>query len=241
MNFRFTRHACAYAATVWLWAMSESVWAHHGRDFLLIQSAHIPEAGTGYLIGRQDYIDREEGHEYEFEPGLVVGTTDWLTLELHGHIAKEEHESSRHESTAAVAYVRFTPRSSALSLGATAEYADAADNEANDELAGAMLLSYQIGGWIAALNLDVSHETNVGAGNDWGLRGGLRRNFTRQFALGFEVVDTFDRRDDREVMLGAYFQPLHTLTFNVGTGTGYDGGPDFTLRTSLIWQFGGHR
>lgn len=242
MNIRSIRRACVRRAVVCLLLIlaSPSTWAHHGRDFLLIQSAHIPEARTGYLIARQDYIDREDGYEYEFEPGLVGGITDWLTLELHGHIAKEEHESTKHESTAGVAYVRFTPRRSPLSAGATVEYARAADHDANDEMAGALLLTYEHDSWIAALNLDASHELDAGAGNDFGVRGGVRRKLSPHAALGVEAVGAFDRPEGREVLLGLYLQPIHTLTINLGTGTGFDGGPDFTVRTSLIWQFGGH-
>ena len=63
-------------------------------------------------------------------------------------------------------YVRFTPRDSALSVGASAEYADSADHDVNDEWAGALLVTYAESGWIAALNVDVSHEMNAGAGDD---------------------------------------------------------------------------
>jgi hypothetical protein len=59
-------------------------------------------------------------------------------------------------------------------------------------------------------------------------------------ALGVEAVDAFDGDEHREVMLGGYFQPRHTLTINLGAGAGFDGGPDLTVRTALIWQVGGH-
>jgi hypothetical protein len=56
-------------------------------------------------------------------------------------------------------------------------------------------------------------------------------------AFGIEAVDSFDHREDREVMLGGYFQPSHPLTINLGVGTGFDGGPDLTVRSAFIWQF----
>jgi len=184
MDRNAMRRGCVRGASfACLLVMTPATWAHHGRDFLLIQSAHIPEAGTGYLISRQDYINRDGGYEYEFEPGLVIGTTDWLTLELHPHVANEEQEPSRHELTGGVMYVRFTPRDSALSVGASAEYADSADHDVNDEWAGALLVTYAESGWIAALNVDVSHEMNPGAGDDSGIHAGVRRNLNERIAF----------------------------------------------------------
>ena len=80
-------------------------------------------------------------------------------------------------------YVRFTPRDSALSVGASAEYADSADHDVNNEWAGALLVTYTESGWIAALNVDVSHEMNPGAGDDSGIHAGVRRNLNERIAF----------------------------------------------------------
>lgn len=37
--------------------------AHHGKDFLLASTAHLPKAGDAFVISRQDYIDKEQGSE----------------------------------------------------------------------------------------------------------------------------------------------------------------------------------
>lgn len=67
--------------------------AHHGLDFIFAQTAHLPEQGAGYAIGRIDYISEKED-EMEFEPALLYGATDWLTLELHAYFEKESGNSS---------------------------------------------------------------------------------------------------------------------------------------------------
>ena len=53
---------------------------HHGRDFLLTQSAHIAARGEIYAIARQDYVDEGEDEEAEFEPTVIGSVTDWLSL-----------------------------------------------------------------------------------------------------------------------------------------------------------------
>ena len=40
--------------------------AHHGLDFLLVQTAHLPEKGTGYVFGR---VNRLDGDESENDAG----------------------------------------------------------------------------------------------------------------------------------------------------------------------------
>ena len=230
--------AHAFSVSVWILLLSVSniAFAHHGRDFLLVQSAHIPESGDAYVIARQDYLDRGDGRETELEPGAVAGVTDWLTMELHGHAAKEEGEPMRYESTGAVAYVRWTPREARWSIGTSVEYVDAADNELHDEVAAAMLTTYEASDWIFAMNLDATHERDSSEDDSWGIRGAVRRSFKRSVAFGVEFVGSFDHREDREVMFGAYLHPMHPLTINLGVGTGFDGGPDYTLRSALIWQ-----
>ena len=50
--------------------------AHHGKDFLLPTTAHLPKEGEVFVISRQDYINEEEGSEWELEPSLLFGVTD---------------------------------------------------------------------------------------------------------------------------------------------------------------------
>lgn len=40
-----------------------------------------------------------------------------------------------------------------------------------------------------------------------------------------------------EALLGLYFEASERLSINLGIGTGFDGGPDVTVRTGVIWRF----
>ena len=114
------RVACASCLFISL--LSPAARAHHGRDFLLTQTAHLPLQGEFYAIARQDFVDEGEEQEWEFEPAAIGAVTDWLTLEIHSHIENVSGESVEYESTAAAGYFRFTPRESTLAVGAAIEY-----------------------------------------------------------------------------------------------------------------------
>lgn len=117
--------------------------AHHGRDFLLTQTAHLPEKGQIYGITRQDYVDEGDEKEWEFEPAVIGSVTDWLTLEAHGHIEKVQGESAEYESTALVGNFRFTPRESAFALGGAVEYELARHSDEEDVWEFTGIASYE--------------------------------------------------------------------------------------------------
>jgi len=210
--------------------------AHHGKDFLLTQTAILPDPGAVYGIARQDYIDAGED-ELELEPALNAGVTDWLALELHGHVAKPDHESWNHESTAAEVDLRFTPRGSALALGASLEYAVSADNEENDVLGATAIVGYDAGAWQYALNLLMEDEMDADH-TRWGYAAGARYSVRHHHALGLELMHAPDSEEGgTELLAGYYFESHGPLGLNLGVGTGIDDGPDWTLRTALIWRF----
>lgn len=210
--------------------------AHHGRDFLLTQTAHLPAQGEIFAISRQDYIDEGEDQEYEFQPAVIGAVTDWLTLELHSHIEKPEGESAEYESTAAVGYFRFTPRESAFAVGGAVEYAWANHSDDEDVWGIAGIASYETAGWMLGVNLLAEREATGGADTEWGYAAGARRSVTEVFAVGLEVAGSFEDEKEGEVLLGIFADPLPWLTINVGVGTGFNDGIDLSVRTALIFK-----
>ena len=109
--------ACAIAAC----PTFNAAHAHHGLDFLLVQTAHLPEKGTGYAVARLDHVS-EHDDELELEPAVLYGATDWMTVEVHAHYEKEAGEPSKYESFAPTVHFRLTPRERPFSVGISAEY-----------------------------------------------------------------------------------------------------------------------
>jgi len=221
-------------AAITLLLSGTSIYAHHGRDFLLVQSAHIPEQGSLYGISTQDYI-QEDKDEYEFEPALIYGALDWLALEVHGHIEKENGESFNYESTAPAAHLRFTPRSCPLGLGLSAEYEFARHEDEADvvELSGKTSFEHQK--WTIAFNLN--YEKAEEEDEEWGYATGVRRFITDNTAIGIEIDGTFEEEESGEVLCAIYSDINERFTINAGIGAGFNSDVDLTVRTALIWRF----
>lgn len=110
--------------------------AHHGRDFLLAQTAELPHAGQLFLISSQDFVEADGG-ELELEPAVLFGLTDAVTLEVHGHLGREEGGDFEYESTAPAVHFLLTPPHSRWGVALSAEYEishlDDEDSEHDEE------------------------------------------------------------------------------------------------------------
>jgi len=225
--------ACLYAIA-WL---AMPAYAHHGRDFLMTQSAHLPETGQIYGIARQDFVDEGDEKEWEFEPAIIGSITDWLTLEVHGHLEKVQGESTEYESTAVASHFRFTPRKSAWALGAAVEYEIARHEHEVDiwEIAG--VASYEKDAWMLGINLLAERAATGGAETEWGYAVGIRRELQGSVAIGLEVAGSFEEEKEGEVLVGMFADPTPWLTVNVGIGTGFNEGPDVSFRSAFVFRF----
>jgi len=208
--------------------------AHHGVDFILAQTAHLPAQGAGYLVGRVDYVAKNE-NEAEFQPEVLYGATEWMSLDLHAHIAKPQGQSASYEALAPEVTVRLTPRASALSAAVSAEYEIARDGNADDVFGLAGIVGYATEEWLATVNL--VYEKPSGSTREWSFAAGVRRNLSHDHGLGLEFTGPLESGGNTEALLGYYGGLSERLTFNAGLGTGIAGGPDWSLRTTLIWQF----
>jgi len=208
--------------------------AHHGLDFLVVQTAHLPVTGTAYAIARVDYLAEEED-EMEFEPAVLFGATDWLALELHAHVEKPGGDSAHFESIAPAAHFRLTPRGNKISFGVSLEYEFARDSDAEDvfELSG--IFGYEADGWIATANLQ--YEKAAHESSELGFALGARRDVRPGHGIGVELFGSLEDNGPSEVLVGYYGELSDRFSLNAGIGTGLDDGPDWALRSSFIWRF----
>lgn len=228
--FKFLQLACIGL----LCALPGVVRAHHGLDFILVQTAHLPERGTAYALTRLNYLSDTED-ETEIEPAVLYGLSDWMAVEVHAHFAKEGDNSMSYESIAPAVHFRLTPRGQAASLGISAEYAFAHDAASADVASIAAVAGYQGDGWMAAGN--VVFEKPSGSSGDWGYALGVRRNISAGHGIGLEVVRSLDNDGYAEAMVGYYAELSQRFTLNAGLGAGFDGGPDAAGHMTFIWRF----
>jgi hypothetical protein len=177
----------------------------------------------------------EHHDEWEFEPAILYGATDWITVELHGHYEKEEGERSKFESVAPALHFRLTPREQAFSFGMAVEYEIAHASDDEDVVGAAAILGYEKTDWMVTGNF--LYERHSGASGEWGYAVGARRNFTQKHGAGVEVLGSLESHGSSELLIGYYSEFSDRFTFNAGIGTGIDDGPDESLRSAFIWQF----
>jgi hypothetical protein len=230
-NDRFGLMACACA---YLCTFAAPALAHHGRDFLLTQTAHLPQTGEVYFIARQDYLDEDE-KEIEFEPAIIGAVADRLTLEAHSHIERPEGQAAIYESTGIAAHVRFTRRDSPFALGSSVEYEAVRHSDADDTWEFATIASYEARPWMASVNFVARVETG-GATTAWDYAGGVRRSIADHISVGLEAAGTFETGNRCEAMLGLFMDPIPSFTVNIGVGTGINNGPDFTFRSAFVFH-----
>jgi hypothetical protein len=224
------RVVCAIAASL----LPGAAYAHHGLDFVSVQTANLPQQGAGYAIGRFDYIS-EEVNETEFEPALLYGATDWLTVELHAHFEKESGESAKYESLAPALLFRLTPREQQFSLGVSVEYEFAHDSAKDDVLELTAIFGYEFSEWMVTANILL--EEPSGSSGEWGYATGVRHSFSHDHAFGLELNGSLESNGSSEALIGYYGELSNRFSVNAGVGAGIDGGPDWSVRTAFIWQF----
>jgi len=220
--------ACAIAC-----CFSSPAYAHHGIDFLLVQTAHLPEQGTVYALARVDQLS-EDHDETEFEPAMLYGATNRLAVEVHAHYEKEEGEPSNYESLAPAIHFRLTPIGNAFSVGVSAEYEITHDSSEENAFELATVFGYQGGRWMAAGN--VLYGKRSGESSEWGYSAGVRRTLGGKHGVGVELLDSFESFETSEVLIAYYGELSERFTLNVGIGTGLDEGPDRTARLGFIWR-----
>jgi len=208
--------------------------AHHGLDFLVVQTAHLPQQGSGYVIGRVDYI-AEEQDEMEFEPALLFGATDWMAFELHAHFEKPEGDSAHYESLAPALHFRLTPRDNKFSFGVSVEYELASDSDAEDVFGLTGILGYATAGWLVTANLQLDKPSNQSG--ELGFAIGARRALNASHGIGVEVFGSLENNGPSELLLGYYGELSQRFSINAGIGTGLDDGPDWAARSAFIWRF----
>lgn len=208
--------------------------AHHGVDFITVQTARLPHQGSGYALARADHIAGVED-ETEFEPAVLFGLTDWMSTEVHAHFAKVDGESFEYEAVAPALNFRFTPRHSRFSAGLSAEYELQRHADEEDVFGLTLMGAYSHANWMFGANTRL--ETTTGSEDEWSYAAGMRRAINDRIALGLELNGSLETSDANELMLAFYGELTERFTLNAGLGGATDEGTEWSLRTAFIWQF----
>jgi hypothetical protein len=222
----------AFACLAVAGALPEVAHAHHGLDFILVETAHLPERGSAYAFARINDLTAAES-ETELEPAALWGVTNRIALETHAHYAKEGDASWHYESVAGAAHFLLSPPGYALSYGVSVEYA--LGHHTEDIVAATGAIGYGRNGWMTSGNL--LYEKATGASGEWSYAAGIRKALTPKHGVGLETRGTFEEHGYSELVVGYYGEWSQRLSFNAGIGTRVDEGPDHAAHMTFIWRF----
>src|SRR4249919_590745 len=192
--------------------------AHHGQDFLIVESPSVTHPGNVYFLANAA-----------------------AALELHAHTAKLAGDSWNYEATAPSVHVLLTDpeRHDGLKAGLSAEYEIAREADAADRLELRLSLEQSVDAYKWGGNLIYSREQ--GGEDEFGVALGLRRAVGAHVALGAEAQGAFDHAEGRELLGGVYWEPSEAVTLKFGLGGVHDdaGGNTALARFGLVMRLRG--
>jgi hypothetical protein len=193
--------------------------AHHGQDFLLLESPGIPHAGNVYLIANAHAVlDSNAEEDGGFEPSLLFGVSPRFAFELHAHTEKPAGEDWLVESTAVAAHLLLSDpaRHHGPKVGLGVEYEFARDHDEPDRVEARMAVETRRGAETFGANLIASHATDgrddFGAGLAW------RHATGGAWSLGAEAQGSFDHAEGTQLLAGAYFEHEQSWALKLGLG-----------------------
>lgn len=201
-------------------ATSVPACAHHGKDFLLLETDDMPLAGHVYALASLDTnIDKAGARSSEITPALLFSVGKNLTLEPHFHLHQEPGASFRFESTALDVRYRLgnLPGSqwrAAVSLGL--EKPRDREENTNAEVRAIFVRTFPSS--LLAVNLIAGHELSSGANYDFAVGAGIVRPQENGDAISLETVVRLPLRDGFEIVPGYSKKLGQTASFKIGVG-----------------------
>lgn len=211
--------SCVRAALLALACLPAAAFAHHGQDFLLVESPAVPHPGDVYLLtDAHAALDADTAEQAGVEPALLVGATHRFAFELHGHLEKTRGDGWRYEATAPSVHVLLSDpeRHDGVQVGLSAEYEIARERGEPDNAALRLSFAQRGDVWSWGANLIAEHEQH--GDTDTGAAFALRRRFSPRFALGGETRVGFDRAVGNETLLVAGWQREDRWAIKLGVG-----------------------
>ena len=90
--------------------------AHHGMDFLTVQSYEVPSPLSAYLFTDFEWERTSGDNEYGLEPGLMLGLLPRTALEVTTSFGQESGGDWRYQSVTPSLFIQLTPPDSKCPL-----------------------------------------------------------------------------------------------------------------------------
>ena len=228
-------HSCRYLCALILALAPSLALAHHGQDFLILESPSVPHPGDAYLLANAEAALGDPEGQGSFEPALLIGITPRVAFELHAHTEKLAGENWNYEATAPGVHVLLTDpaKHDGLKIGIGAEYEFAAKQGAPDN--AEVRLSFEKGNAATKWGANLIASREQGGSNDFGAALGFRHEVCAGLALGAEAQSSFQRAAGSELLISAYTErEAWAFKFGIGGQREEDGHITPIARVGLV-------
>ncbi len=213
-----------YAITLFLCAAPAM--AHHGKDFLIVESYELPHPREIYFVSSEMFSRVDGANTFTSEPSLLFGLAHRFAGEVHVHLVREPGQSLHYEAAAPAVHFQLKS-SSRWKFAVAAEY-EIARHSAEDSFDARLVAARSIGEGQLVINV----------GTHAGYAVGFRPQMDAHTAWGIEAQGRLERGEEHQLILGLYSQPYERLTFKAGAGVGLGNGkPSAVVRTGVVWHF----
>ena len=210
--------------------------AHHGKDFLIVESYEIPHPGDVYVTANAGWEKEDAGDATELEPSVLVGILPRLAAEVHGHFVREpDSDSFEYEAIAPAVHLQLTDHRSPspVHVGFSAEY-EIGDGEAEDAFEVRLILERD--SEHSKLTANFIGEHVAGEDTEYGYAAGWRFGSGETVAVGLEAQGSFESSAG-EALAAVYLEPRERMTFKIGVGAGFGDGPEAVARLGAVFRF----
>ena len=215
--------------------------AHHGKDFLLAESAELPHPKTMFFVSSE----RFSNSEFTSEPSLLFGITPNFAGEVHVHFTRDGYQAvapAIHvQRTVELHEERLQPRKEVQEIGAAGLRKEVVAEEKTLDVP------------VTREEVFVEHhpvephpanrpigegQIVINAGTDAAYAVGYRPDMESHTSWGIEAQGQLRHGEEHQLIFGLYTQPMERLTIKVGAGAILGTGkPGAVLRTGIVWSF----
>ncbi|HEY8712927.1 MAG TPA: hypothetical protein VIM68_08640 [Thermoanaerobaculia bacterium] len=208
--------------------------AHHGKDFLIVESYELPHPSAIYAISSEQLVFDRSNVTFRDEPSLLIGLTDRVAAEVHAHIQKMPHGSASLGAVAPAVHVRLFDFG-ALHTGVSAEY-EIGRHGAGNNATLRVIAAHPAGQGAVVGNIGVSRSHGEGTTAIYAV--GYRPDMEARTSWGVEAQGILRHASEHEILGAVYGQVGERLTLKAGVGAVVGTGkPSALVRTGIVWRF----
>lgn len=220
-------------------AAAVSASAHHGKDFLLLETDDMPLPGHVYAITSTDtLVDADGVRTTEITPGLLFGLGNRVAIEPHFHVARSADRSWHYDATAAE--IRFASGNLPGSEWRTAvslEGEKPRDSEENSGGQARLVLARTFPNMLFAANLIVDKDLAPHTKPSYSVGVGALTPLANGDRAGVEAILRSPLADGVEIVPGYYHSSgVTSVKLGVGVFTSSESTQP-TLHASIIQRF----